>query len=100
MLRKQAESNLKTQPLYYPKTSFDWMMEEFRRGTLLRTAEGATILVECLHYWKIEAPAGLQLGRMVGGTPQRALPCLGCGVICSARTLTFRCTRPSRRSRS
>ena len=59
MLRKQAESNLNTQLLSYPKTSFDGVMEEFRGGTLMRTAEGAKILAEYLRYWKIEAPAGL-----------------------------------------
>jgi hypothetical protein len=58
-LREQAESNLKTQLLHYPKASFDSVMEEFRGGTLMRTAEGARILAEHLRYWQIEPPAGL-----------------------------------------
>ncbi len=59
MLRQQADSNLKTQLLSYPKTSFGGVMEEFRGGTLIRTAEGARILTEYLRYWKIEVPADL-----------------------------------------
>jgi hypothetical protein len=58
-LLAQARSNFENQLLAYPRSSFGAVMESFRGGTLMRTAEGAKILAELLRYWEIDLPVGL-----------------------------------------
>jgi len=58
-LRRQAHSNFVSQLVAYRESSFRALADEFRGGTIIRTAEGAKILTELLNYWQIELPRGL-----------------------------------------